>query len=157
MTVGFLLIYFKCIIGGFTCGHTGGSGDFALNFSNMASPGTSGKVRPPDTLHRDDERWKLVLRIAGSAHFRRAPRLREFLLYVCDKGIAGETDQLNEQHIGQAVFGRGKDYSPAEDNVVRAHARQLRVKLTEYFDQSGKQEPLVLEIPKGTYVPSFSK
>jgi hypothetical protein len=123
----------------------------------MATPGTSGKVRPSETLHAGDERWELVLRIASSSHFRRAPRLREFLLYVCDKGLANETDQLNEHHIGQAVFDRGKNYSPAEDNVVRAHARQLRVKLADYFAQSGRDEPLLLEIPKGSYVPAFSK
>lgn len=97
-----------------------------------------------------------MLRVASSSQFRRAPRLREFLLYVCDKGLANEPDQLNEQHIGQAVFDRGKDYSPAEDNVVRAHARQLRMKLAEYFAQTGRDEPLVLEIPKGSYVPAFS-
>lgn len=98
-----------------------------------------------------------MLRIVSSAQFRRAPRLREFLLYVCDKGLAGEADQLSEQHIGQAVFERGKDYSPAEDNIVRAHARQLRIKLAEYFAAAGKQESLLLEIPKGSYVPVFSE
>jgi hypothetical protein len=123
----------------------------------MATPGTTGKVRPLETLHPGDERWELVLRVASSSQFRRAPRLREFLLYVCDKGLANEPDQLNEQHIGQAVFDRGRDYSPAEDNVVRAHARQLRMKLAEYFAQSGRDEPLVLEIPKGSYVPAFSR
>ena len=157
MTLRFVLIYCKCIIGGYTCGCTGVKTAAPSDFNEMATPGTSGKVRPLDMLHADDERWKLVLRIASSAQFRRAPRLREFLLYVCDKGIAGETDHLNEQHIGQAVFDRGKDYSPAEDNVVRAHARQLRTKLGEYFAESGKLEPLLLEIPKGSYAPLFSK
>lgn len=123
----------------------------------MASPGTTSKPRPFETLHPGDERWKLVLRIAASSQFRRAPRLREFLFYVCDKAIAGESECISEQHIGQEVFDRGKDYSPAEDNVVRAHARQVRAKLAEYFDQGGKQEALLLEIPKGTYVPAFTE
>jgi hypothetical protein len=128
-----------------------------LIFKQMATSGTSGRISQSDRLHGDDERWKLVLRIVSSAQFRRAPRLREFLLYVCDKGLAGEADQLSEQHIGQAVFERGKDYSPAEDNIVRAHARQLRIKLAEYFAAAGKQESLLLEIPKGSYVPVFSE
>jgi len=103
-----------------------------------------------------DERTALVHRISASPQFRRAAKLREFLTYVVEQTLNGQGDSLNEQQIGQAVFGRGADYSPAEDNVVRAHARQLRVKLAEYFADSGKAEPLLVEIPKGSYVPIFS-
>jgi hypothetical protein len=123
----------------------------------MAVSGASEKFRQPEALHTDDQRWQLAVRVAGSPQFRRAPRLRDFLLYVCDKAIQGEVDRLTEQQIGHAVFDRAKDYSPAEDNVVRAHARQLRTKLSEYFSESGREETYILEIPKGTYVPAFSK
>jgi hypothetical protein len=123
----------------------------------MAVSGASEKFRQPEALHIDDERWQLAVRVAGSPQFRRAPRLRDFLLYVCDKAVQGQVDRLTEQQIGHAVFDRPKDYSPAEDNVVRAHARQLRTKLSEYFSASGREETYFLEIPKGTYVPAFSK
>lgn len=103
-----------------------------------------------------NERMELVRRIASSPQFRRAAKLREFLAYVVEQTLRGQGDSLNEQQIGRAVFGRGADYSPSEDNVVRAHARQLRVKLSEYFSSKGKDELLVLEIPKGSYVPVFS-
>jgi hypothetical protein len=103
-----------------------------------------------------DERSALVLRITSSPQFRRAPKLRDFLVYVVEQTLQNQGDSLNEQQIGRAVFGRAADYSPSEDNVVRAHARQLRVKLSEYFSAAGKAEPLVLEIPKGSYVPVFS-
>src|SRR3954466_3027806 len=99
----------------------------------MAVLSSSEKFRQPDTLHLEDERWQLVIRIASSAQFRRAARLRDFLPYVCDKAIQGDVDRLNEQQIGHAVFERGKDYSASEDNVVRAHARQLPTKLSEHF------------------------
>jgi hypothetical protein len=98
----------------------------------------------------------LVLRITSSPQFRRAPKLRDFLAYVVEQTLQSRGESLNEHQIGQAVFGRSEDYSPSEDNVVRAHARQLRVKLGEYFSATGKAEPLVLEIPKGSYVPVFS-
>ena len=103
-----------------------------------------------------DERMALVLRICSSSQFRRAPKLRDFLTYVVEQTLQSRGDSLNEHQIGQTVFGRAEDYSPSEDNVVRAHARQLRVNLGEYFSATGKDEPLVLEIPKGTYVPVFS-
>jgi hypothetical protein len=123
----------------------------------MAASSTSDKIRQPEVLHQDDERWQLVLRIASSPQFRRAHRLRDFLLYVTDRAIEGDTERLSEYQIGQAVFEKGKNYSPAEDNVVRAHARLVRAKLAEYFAESGKQEPLLLEVPKGSYAPVFSR
>lgn len=103
-----------------------------------------------------DERMALVQRISSSAQFRRATKLRDFLTYVVEQTLKNQGDSLSEYQIGRSVFGRSEDYSPSEDNVVRAHARQLRVKLSEYFSSAGKDEPLVVEIPKGSYAPVFS-
>ena len=36
---------------------------------------------------------------------------------------------------------------------MRGAARQLRLKLKEYFDDEGRTESLVIDIPKGGYVP----
>ena len=52
-------------------------------------------------------------------------------------------------------FTRRPGYSPLEDSSVRVHARQLRLKLHEYFDGVGRDESLVIEIPKGAYAPVF--
>ena len=110
----------------------------------------------PETGEPFDERMSLVLRISSSPQFRRATKLRDFLTYVVEQTLQHQGESLNEHQIGRAVFGRAADYSPSEDNVVRAHARQLRIKLSEYFTTTGKHEPLLLEIPKGSYVPVFS-
>jgi hypothetical protein len=53
------------------------------------------------------------------------------------------------------VFRRPADYSPGEDNIVRVEVRQLRKRLDEYFAAEGKDEPVVIVIPKGGYVPRF--
>ncbi|MDQ6678715.1 MAG: hypothetical protein M3Z09_15645 [Acidobacteriota bacterium] len=111
----------------------------------------------PERLHPGDPRWELVVRIALSPGFRRAPRLTEFLFFVCDRVLRGETDDMTEQHIGIEVFKRSAGYSTTEDNVVRAQARQVRLKLGEYFATLGKDEDVILEIPKGSYVPVFSR
>lgn len=42
-----------------------------------------------------------------------------------------------------------------EDSIVRSQARFLRLRLQEYFATEGKDEPIVLTVPKGTYVPEF--
>jgi hypothetical protein len=102
-----------------------------------------------------DVRWEVVQKVAGSASFQRSPRLRELLLYICERAIQNRPEELREQQIGCGVFGRRPDYSPGEDNIVRVEIRHLRKRLDEYFTTEGKDEPLVIFIPKGTYVPVF--
>ena len=102
-----------------------------------------------------DIRWDVVQRIAASASFHRSPRLRELLRYICERAIQNRPEELREQQIGCGVFGRKPDYNPGEDNIVRVEVRQLRKRLEEYFATEGKDEPFVILIPKGAYVPIF--
>jgi hypothetical protein len=102
-----------------------------------------------------DERWQLVHRILASPPFQKSGRLRDLLQYVTAETIRGCAHELTEQHIGEAVFGKRPGYSPLEDSSVRVHARQLRLRLHEYFDGVGRDEPLIVEIPKGSYAPTF--
>jgi hypothetical protein len=103
----------------------------------------------------DDERWQVVERIAASPGFQKSARLRELLLYITEQSLHGHASQLTEHEIGRAIFGKPADYSPLDDSSVRVQARQLRLRLHEYFDSIGRAEPLVVEIPKGSYVPVF--
>jgi hypothetical protein len=102
-----------------------------------------------------DERWQLVQRIIASPPFQKSGRLRDLLQYITDQTIRGYAHELSEQHIGETAFHKQQGYSPLEDSSVRVHARQLRLKLHEYFDGVGRDEPLVMEIPKGSYAPTF--
>src|SRR6202045_3298046 len=124
---------------------------------SMASAQTS--VSPPlnaDNL-LNDERWQLVQRIISSPPFQKGTRLRDLLQYVTEQTIRGHAHELTEQHIGNALFHKPSDYSPLEDSSVRVHARQLRLKLHEYFNEDGRNESLILEIPKGAYAPAFRR
>ncbi|MDR3718020.1 MAG: hypothetical protein P4K98_04410 [Bryobacteraceae bacterium] len=102
-----------------------------------------------------DPRWELAKRVAASAGFQKAARLREFLKYVCACTILDRPDEATEQQIGIHVFGRQPAYSPNEDNVVRSQARLLRLRLEHYFAGEGEQEPVIITIPKGHYLPVF--
>jgi hypothetical protein len=102
-----------------------------------------------------DERWQLVHRITSSAPFQKSTRLRELLEYVTERTIHGHSHELTEQHIGNALFHKPSGYSSLEDSSVRVHARQLRLKLHEFFDEEGRAEPLIVSIPKGSYTPVF--
>ena len=103
----------------------------------------------------DDERWQMVERIAASPGLQKSVRLRELLLYITEQTLHGRASQLTEHEIGCVVFGKPADYSPLDDSSVRVHVRQLRLRLHEYFDSIGRSEPLIIEIPKGSYIPVF--
>jgi hypothetical protein len=121
----------------------------------MASPQTSVSQPAVTDGLLNDERWQLVQRIVASTPFQKSTRLRDLLQYITEQTIHGHAHELSEQHIGNALFHKPSDYSPLEDSSVRVHARQLRLKLHEYFNEEGRNEPLILDIPKGAYAPVF--
>lgn len=100
-------------------------------------------------------RRELVRRIVHSPTFARSERLGSLLTYVCDMALKGREEELNEQKIGQAVFGRSQDYDSAVDGIVRSQASRLRQRLELYFQQEGADEPVRIVIPRGGYVPVF--
>ena len=103
----------------------------------------------------DDPRWQLAQRVASSAYLRSCPRLRDFLLYVTECALRDAPEDATEQQIGIHVFQRTAGYNSSEDSVVRTQARLLRQKLIAYFALEGAGEELILEIPKGQYLPVF--
>lgn len=104
---------------------------------------------------QSDSRNLLVERVALGSAFRKANRLRELFLFLCNRKLADSADVVREQEIGIEVFGRQRDYDTAQDAIVRVQVSQLRKRLEQYFASEGRDEPVVIEIPKGTYTPVF--
>jgi hypothetical protein len=100
-------------------------------------------------------REELVRRVASSSTFERSPRLRAFFVHVCQCALDNRPEAATEQQIGIHVYDRPPGYNPNEDNIVRSQARQLRMKLEHHFANEGKEEPVVITIPKGRYLPVF--
>lgn len=98
---------------------------------------------------------ELVQRVVASSPFSRSPAMRAFLLYITEHAIANRFDRIKEQSIGSEVLGRRPDYDPAEDNIVRVRAHELRQRLEKYFATEGAHESYVVTIPKGMYKPEF--
>jgi hypothetical protein len=96
-----------------------------------------------------------VKQVLESERFARAEQLCRFLRFVVERHLEGRDDELKESVIGVEVFGRRTDYNPHYDPIVRTHARRLRSRLSEYYDNEGKSDPLVIELPRGAYVPVF--
>ena len=98
---------------------------------------------------------ELLLRVAGASHFEKSKRLRDLLLYLGDRALQNPHCTLHEQEIGVDVLGRQPDYDTSHDTLVRVSVSQLRKKLHEYFTTEGHDEAVIIEIPKGSYVPVF--
>jgi hypothetical protein len=102
-----------------------------------------------------DPRRELVDRLVVSSTFAKCERLSSLLIYVCDLTLKGRAKEINEQKIGEAVFGRSRDYDSSSDGIVRTQASRLRQRLDFYFNEEGADEPIRIVIPRGGYVPFF--
>jgi tetratricopeptide (TPR) repeat protein len=93
-------------------------------------------------------------RILASPPFLNARRASQFLRFVVEGTLDGE-DGFKEYLIGIEVFERPHDYDPKDDPVVRIEAGRLRKKLAEFYSGPGANDPILIDLPKGGYVPVF--
>jgi hypothetical protein len=81
--------------------------------------------------------------------------LQQLLQYLISRALDGSTESLKEYTIGVEAFGRPQDFDPKTDTIVRVQIHRLRQKLREYYDADGRRDPILVEIPKGYYLPRF--
>ena len=96
-----------------------------------------------------------LARVLASPGFTRNERLSRFLRFVVERRLEGRDGAIKESLLAIVVFGRPPDYDPKQDPIVRTEASRLRARLSEYYLGDGKDDPLVIELPKGGYVPAF--
>ena len=101
----------------------------------------------------EGEARRQLERLLQSPGFARNPRLSRFLRFLVEQHLEGRDIELKESVIGTEVFGRGPDYNPKRDAIVRTEAGRLRARITEYYAGQGKADTLIIELPKGRYVP----
>lgn len=94
-----------------------------------------------------------LARIIASSALAQSQRRQRFLSYVVEESLAGRGDRLKGYTIGVEVFERPADFDPAIDPIVRIEATRLRDKLREYYETDGRDDPVRIELPKGSYAP----
>jgi eukaryotic-like serine/threonine-protein kinase len=94
-------------------------------------------------------------RVLSSAVFRRAERSSALLRFIVEQTLDGQAERLKEYTLGAEALGRGESFDPRTDPVVRAEASRLRTRLEQYYETTGGSDPVLLTLPKGTYVPQF--
>jgi TolB-like protein/tetratricopeptide (TPR) repeat protein len=94
-------------------------------------------------------------KILSSPGFANAERLTRFLRYTVEETLNGQTDKLKESLLGIDVFGRKPTYDPRVDAVVRTEAVKLRARLRDYYESEGREDEIIIDLPKGGYIPVF--
>ncbi len=94
-------------------------------------------------------------RVLASPHFRGSRRCQSLLRHITEQTVAGHVDALKERSLGVEVFGRSADYDTSQDPVVRASAAEIRKKLAQYYQESGHEPLIRIELPSGSYLAEF--
>ena len=94
-------------------------------------------------------------RICSSPPFGTSPKLTSFLRFVVETTLSGRGHRLKGYTVGVEALGRGENFNPQLDPIVRVEAIRLRTALARYYSGAGCRDPLVIEMPRGHYVTHF--
>src|ERR1700740_3587251 len=107
------------------------------------------------TLHEDRSDRAACMaeveRIVASPHLRGSEALCKMLRYLAGQSFAHPGTPPKEYQIATELFGRPPDFDPQSDSTTRVQAGRLRTKLGEYYASEGAEDPIVVDIPKGSY------
>jgi adenylate cyclase len=96
-----------------------------------------------------------VAKILISPQFVNSPNLRNFLSFIVEKTLTGQAADIKGYTVATEVLGRKADFDPNLDPIVRIQAGRLRRALEQYYRVQGLSDAVVIEVPKGSYVPVF--
>jgi Tol biopolymer transport system component len=96
-------------------------------------------------------------RVLASAPFANSSRSQRFLRYVVESSLNNHDEFLKEFAIAVDVFERSNSYDPSVDSTVRVEAGRLRSRLRDYYADEGRNDPVVIDVPKGKYRATFTE
>ncbi|ABF40712.1 hypothetical protein Acid345_1711 [Candidatus Koribacter versatilis Ellin345] len=98
---------------------------------------------------------KQIDRLVASRTLHGSESLCKLLRYLAAHAIEHPGTPLKEYQIATEVFGRRPDFDPQSDSTIRVQAGRLRAKVAEYYASEGESDPVVVELPKGSYLLNF--
>ena len=90
-------------------------------------------------------------RLVSSSALHQSESLCKLLRYLSKHAIEHPGEPVKEYQIATEVFGRPADFDPQLDATIRVQVGRLRTKLVEYYTLEGPGDPVVIELPKGSY------
>lgn len=98
-----------------------------------------------------------LLKIVASPGFVSSERMSRFLRHAVARVLEGRATELKESLLGIEVFDRAADFDARIDPIVRVEARRLRDKLARYYRTEGKDDSIIISLPRGGYAPVFER
>ncbi len=99
--------------------------------------------------------FQQIERLTKSHSLHSSESLCKLLRYLAEHSLDHPGIALKEYQIATEVLGRPAGFDPQSDSTVRVQAGRLRVKLSEYYAHEGIDDPIVVEVPKGSYALTF--
>jgi hypothetical protein len=99
--------------------------------------------------------FQQIDRLTKSHILHGSESLCKLLRYLAEHSLDHPGIALKEYQIATEVLGRPAGFDPQSDSTVRVQAGRLRVKLAEYYLHEGVDDPVRVEIPKGSYALTF--
>jgi hypothetical protein len=99
--------------------------------------------------------FQQIDKLIKSHSLRSSESLCRLLRYLAEHSLDHPGIALKEYQIATEVLGRPAGFDPQSDSTVRVQAGRLRVKLAEYYAHEGAADPILVEIPKGSYALTF--
>jgi tetratricopeptide (TPR) repeat protein len=96
-------------------------------------------------------------RLVASDLLRASPQLAAFLRFVVEATLRGDSDRIKGYTIAIEALGRSDDFDPQSDPIVRVEAARLRRAIERHYAGPGADDPVVIDLPRGTYVPTFRR
>src|SRR6478735_8218754 len=93
--------------------------------------------------------------ILSTKVFKQSYVLSSFLRYVVIETLQEKPNEIKEYSIAVKALGKPSDFNPQLDAVIRIHAGRLRRILHEYYSGEGSNNPMVILMQKGSYIPEF--
>ena len=97
-----------------------------------------------------------VEKICNCDAFKTKRLLCKFLSFIISESLAGREQQLKGYTIAIEVFGKDKNFDSDNNALIRIHAGRLRRVLNTYYCNEGQYDEIIIEIPKGGYIPQFT-
>jgi hypothetical protein len=106
-------------------------------------------------VNEKSQQLQQLERIAQSPVLHGSESLCRLLHYLGEHALNRPGEHLKEYQIATEIFGRPADFNPQLDSTVRVQVGRLRSKLAEYYSANGTDDPIVVDLPKGSYAISF--
>jgi TolB-like protein len=112
-------------------------------------PPSSGTKPTEESVRQELEK------ILTSPQLVSSPILQNFLRFIVEKTLAGESTSLKAYSVATEALGKDVDFDPNLDPAVRILAGRLRRSLAQYYQEWGKNDAVLIDLPRGAYVPGF--